>query len=187
MSCRWLLRRSAVLGRNHGANTVTRARITMIALGIVTGVGDEVGETNVAQCLGQYRSELIDVRPRAATRLVSQNEMILRIADHAQLGKPFLTAPGVLSKPNTRSATLGAELLNADLNETITIDVTVVAKYGWVASSTTSGGSGSWTGTPNQLRSGVTIDLNGAGFTNKATFSITGIPTEPKLPAWTRR
>lgn len=102
-------------------------------------------------------------------------------------GKPFLTAPGVLSKPNTRSATLGAELLNADLNETITIDVTVVAKYGWVASSTTSGGSGSWTGTPNQLRSGVTIDLNGAGFTNKATFSITGIPTEPKLPAWTRR
>jgi len=102
-------------------------------------------------------------------------------------GKPFITATRVLSKPNTRSASLGKETLHAELNETITIDVTVVAKYGWVGTSTMSGGSGIWTGTPSQLQSGVAIDLNGDGFTNKATFSITGVPPEPKLPEWTRR
>ncbi len=102
-------------------------------------------------------------------------------------GKPSITATRVLSKPNTRSADLGDGKINAGFNETITIDVSVVAKYGWVGTSTMSGGSGSWSGTTNQLRSGVTIDLNGDGFTNKATFSLTGIPPEPPLPDWKMR
>jgi hypothetical protein len=102
-------------------------------------------------------------------------------------GKPSITATRVLSKANTRSAELGDGTMNAGFNETITIDVSVVAKYGWVGTSTMSGGSGSWTGTPNQLRSGVTIDLDGDGFTNKATFSLAGIPTEPTLPDWNHR
>lgn len=102
-------------------------------------------------------------------------------------GKPLIVATGILSEANSRSADLGDEKLLAGLNETITIDVFIVAKYGWVLTGTMSGGSGTWTGTPNQLRSGVTIDLNGDGFTNKATFSLTGIPPEPTLPDWKSR
>ncbi len=101
-------------------------------------------------------------------------------------GKPLITKSGVRSTPNERSGGLGDGTLQARLNESITIDVAVVAKYGLVKISTTPGGSGSWTGTPDQLRSGVTIDLAGKGFTNKATFSLSGVPAEPKLPQWTR-
>ena len=99
-------------------------------------------------------------------------------------GKPLIAAAGIKSTRNTRSADIGDGKLTAGLNETITVDVSIVAKHGLVIISTMSGGSGSWTGTPNQLRSGLTIDLNGEGFTNKATFALTGIPPEPTLPDW---
>lgn len=105
-------------------------------------------------------------------------------------GKPVIAATGVLSKANTRSAKIGDAAFSAKMGDTVTIDVTVIAKYTGmllVTTGTMSGGSGSWTGTPDQLRSGVTVDLNGDGFTNKATFSIEGIPAEPKLPEWTLR
>ncbi len=99
-------------------------------------------------------------------------------------GLPLITATGIASKRNDRSAQVGSGTLRAQLNETVTIDVSVVAKYGVAWTSTTSGGSGSWTGTPSQLQSGVTIDLNGKGFTNKATFNLSGLPSEPRLPEW---
>jgi len=102
-------------------------------------------------------------------------------------GKPFIEVPGVLSKANERSANLGEGKLEHRINETITIDVAVVARYGWISISTMSGGSGSWTGTPGQLLSGVTIDLHGGGFTNKATFALTGVPPEPALSEWKSR
>ncbi|MBI5764289.1 MAG: hypothetical protein HZA51_12275 [Planctomycetes bacterium] len=102
-------------------------------------------------------------------------------------GKPVIIGTGILSKANTRSVDLGDAKLEAGLNETITIEVSVEAKHGWVVKSTMSGGSGTWTGTPYQLRSGVTIDLSGDGFTNKATFSLTGFPPEPPLPEWKKR
>ena len=99
-------------------------------------------------------------------------------------GEPLIMANNIWSKPNTASAAVGAGDLEVGLNETITIDVSIVARYGTVSTSTMSGGSGTWTGTANQLRSGVTIDLNGNRFTNMATFSLSGIPVEPLLPAW---
>ena len=102
-------------------------------------------------------------------------------------GVVLINGAGILSKANTRSGAIGSGILKAGFNETITIDVSIVAKYGWIGTSTISGGSGSWTGTPNQLRSGVTVALNGNGFTNKATFSLTGIPAEPALPVWKNR
>lgn len=102
-------------------------------------------------------------------------------------GAPLINGTQILSKPNTRSADIGEGKLKAGLNETTTIDVSVVARYGLVFTGSTPGGSASWTGTPNQLRSGVTIDLNGDGFTNRATFSLTGIPPEPTLPDWKSR
>jgi len=102
-------------------------------------------------------------------------------------GKHLVTVPEVVSKPNGVSKDLGEATFRAYLNDTITIKVDVVAKYGALWDSTMPGGSGSWTGTPNQLRSGVTIDLNGDGFTNRATFAIEGIPPEPPLPDWRKR
>jgi hypothetical protein len=99
-------------------------------------------------------------------------------------GLPLITATKIRSKPNERSSQIGSGTFRAQLNETVTIDVSVVARYGVVWTSTTPGGSGSWTGTPNELQSGVTIDLNGNGFTNKATFSLSGLPPEPLLPEW---
>lgn len=111
-----------------------------------------------------------------------QNDVMVQVK-----GVPLINKTGILSKPNERSADLGDGKLAAGRNETITIDVSVVAKYGWVIRGTTSGGSGRWTGTPNELLSGVTIPLNGDGFMNNATFALTGIPPEPTLPNWINR
>lgn len=99
-------------------------------------------------------------------------------------GVPLISATKILSTANQRSADVGEGILKVGLNETITIDVSIVAKYGTVTTSTMSGGSANWSGTANQLRSGVTLDLNGNSFTNKATFALSGIPPEPPLPAW---
>jgi hypothetical protein len=102
-------------------------------------------------------------------------------------GTPLIAASGIKSKPNTTSANLGTGVITARLNETMTIDVSIVARYGVVWDWTMSGGKGTWTGTLDQLRSGVSIDLNGDDFTNKATFTLTGIPSEPPLPSWRSR
>ena len=104
-------------------------------------------------------------------------------------GVPLINATKILSKPNTRSANLGDGKMNAGFNETITIDVSVVTTHGWFWTAQMSGGSGSWTGTPGQLRAGVTIPLKVKGdeFTNMATFSLTGFPPEPLLPDWKMR
>jgi hypothetical protein len=99
-------------------------------------------------------------------------------------GLPLITATKIKSNRNERSSQIGSGTFRAQLNETVTIDVSVVAKYGVTWTSTTPGGSGRWTGTPNELQSGVTIDLNGQGFTNKATFRLNGLPPEPQLPEW---
>ena len=102
-------------------------------------------------------------------------------------GEPLIVASGIKSKPNTRSANLGSGTFTAGLNDTISIDISIVPKYGVLWKWTESGGSGKWSGTPNQLRSGVTIDVKGDGFINKATFSLEGIPPEPPLPNWKSR
>jgi hypothetical protein len=102
-------------------------------------------------------------------------------------GTPLIAASGIKSKPNTTSANLGTGAITARLNETITIDASIVARYGVVWDSTMSGGKGTWTGTPDQLRSGVSIDLSGDGFTNRATFTLQGIPPEPTMPQWRSR
>jgi len=90
----------------------------------------------------------------------------------------------IRSTPNQRSANLGSCTLKAPLNESITIHVKNVTTYGKLLTDTIPGGEGSWTGTPNQLSSGITVDLKGVGFTNEATFLLKGLPTEPELPAW---
>ena len=90
----------------------------------------------------------------------------------------------IRSTPNQRSANLGSCTLKAPLNESITIHVKNVTTYGKYLTDTIPGGEGSWTGTPNQLSSGITVDLKGVGFTNEATFLLKGLPTEPELPAW---
>lgn len=102
-------------------------------------------------------------------------------------GEPLITQTGIQSAPTSRSAQIGSGTFRAGLNETITLDVSVVAKYGWISTASMSGGGGQWTGTPNQLRQGLTIPLNGDGFSNKATFSLMGVPPEPPLPEWKRR
>ncbi len=102
-------------------------------------------------------------------------------------GTTLIAASGIKSKPNTTSANLGEGAITARLNETITIDASIVARYGVVWDSTMSGGKGTWTGTIDQLRSGVSIDLSGDGFTNKATLTLHGIPLEPTLPQWKNR
>lgn len=114
-----------------------------------------------------------------ATRVNYYNDVTVHVA-----GKPLIEASGVVSKANERSADLGEGTLEHRMNDTITIDVAVVARYGWISMSTMSGGSGSLKVTPNQLTSGITIPLYGSGFTNKATFALTGVPTEPALPEW---
>ena len=102
-------------------------------------------------------------------------------------GKPLIAASGIKSEPNTRSGNLGNGTFTAGMNDTISIDVSIVAKYGVVWTSTISGGSGKWSGTPNQLRSGVTVPVKGDGFTNNASFSLSGIPKEPPLANWKSR
>ncbi len=103
-------------------------------------------------------------------------------------GKTVISASGIESKPNARTGKIDTAVFKAKLNQRIAIDVSIVAKYGKVWTSTTSGGSGNWTGTPEQLRSGVTVDVKGDGFTNRATFSLAGIPEEPALPTeWKSR
>jgi hypothetical protein len=102
-------------------------------------------------------------------------------------GEPLIAASGIKSEPNTRSADLGSGSFTAGLNDNISIDVSIVAKYGVVFTSTMSGGSGNWSGTPNQLRSGVTVPVKGDGFTNNASFSLSGIPEPPPLPNWKSR
>jgi len=72
-------------------------------------------------------------------------------------GEPLIAASGIKSQANTRSADIGDGRIFGKADETITVDVSIVAKYGWMMTSTMSGGSGDWTGTPNQLRSGVTV------------------------------
>jgi hypothetical protein len=62
--------------------------------------------------------------------------------------------------------------------------VNIVTRYGYLWTSKKSGGSGKWTGTVNQLRSGVTIDLPGKEFVNRAIFYVSGLPSEPDLPEW---
>jgi len=105
-------------------------------------------------------------------------------------GNSLIAKSGIKSKPNTSSGQVGDGEFKSKLNETITIDVSIVTKYTGkllVTTASMPGGSGTWTGTPNQLRSGVTINLNGDGFTNKAVFSLTGLPKEPLLPGWKKQ
>lgn len=94
------------------------------------------------------------------------------------------------------AASLGQISFQAKRNDKITIRVSVILKpilnrpWQMFGEPTKSTFSGSWTGSVDQLRSGLTIDLFGEGFTNRATFratfSLSGIPPEPELPEWTR-
>ena len=99
-------------------------------------------------------------------------------------GEPFISATGIKSGPNTQSAKIGEGKFKAELNDIIQIDVSIVAKYGLVSISSMNGGSANESYTPRQLKSGVTIDVKGDGFNNKATFSLSGFPDEPQLPDW---
>ena len=72
------------------------------------------------------------------------------------------------------------------LTERVAIEITITCKYGGITTSTMSGGSEKWEGTLGELRRGITIDAKGDGFTNRATFSTSGFPPEPKLPEWHR-
>ena len=101
-------------------------------------------------------------------------------------GTQVISRAGVKSSPNTESRDLGEGSINGKLTERVAIEITITCKYGGITTSTMSGGSEKWEGTLGELRRGITIDAKGDGFTNRATFSTSGFPPEPKLPEWHR-
>jgi hypothetical protein len=101
-------------------------------------------------------------------------------------GTSVISRTGVKSRPNTESRDLGEGSISGKLTERVAIEITITCKYGGITTSTMSGGSEKWEGTLGELRRGITIDAKGDGFTNRATFSTSGFPPEPKLPEWHR-
>jgi len=101
-------------------------------------------------------------------------------------GTPVISCARVKSKADSESRDLGEGAITGKLQDSVTLDVAITCKYGAAGDSNMNGGTGSWTGTIGELRRGVSIDATGDGFTNRATFSIRGLPTEPTLPSWRR-
>ncbi|NQW47407.1 MAG: hypothetical protein HQ464_06530 [Planctomycetes bacterium] len=99
-------------------------------------------------------------------------------------GEMVISCVHVKSKADSESRDLGEGAITGKLQESVTLDVEIYNKYGTAWTSRGNGGSGSWTGTIEELRRGVSIDAKGDGFTNKASFSISGLPMEPTLPPW---
>ena len=101
-------------------------------------------------------------------------------------GTTVISCVHVKSKADSESRDLGQGAITGKLQESVTVDVAITYRYGTSSAWTSrgNGGSGSWTGTIEELRRGVSIDAKGDGFTNKASFSISGLPMEPTLPPW---
>jgi hypothetical protein len=75
-----------VLGRDDGAYAKFFASQTMIAFGVIAGVGHHSDEPNRSLCVAQQRRELIDVWPWPSADAHCQNEVAVGVRDHAQLG-----------------------------------------------------------------------------------------------------
>ncbi len=82
----WLVGGPTMLGRNERADIVVIAGKPMIGLGVVASIGSHQREANPLESVGNERTKLVYIGSRTAASVEGQNEMIARIADHAQFG-----------------------------------------------------------------------------------------------------
>src|SRR5262249_47975618 len=89
----------AVFGRNNRADAVLVARKDVVGLGIETCVTQDHRDSNARQGIGDQQLELIDIRSRTTADVQRKDEMVLGVADHAELGEAMIDHgfPGLAS------------------------------------------------------------------------------------------
>ena len=90
-AARAFLRRATDQGRNERVHAALFAGVLMRVLGVVTGVGDERVDPKPGLRFVERAAEVFDVGPGASARHERQDEMTARIAQHAGLGKRFIS------------------------------------------------------------------------------------------------
>jgi hypothetical protein len=103
---------------------------------------------------------------------------------HVTVGDKHIEGTAV-AVAHGRTGPVGEPLtIQKRLSDPIKISVELVCKaWVWIVGRDAAAGSAEFEGTVESLN-GKTVDLPSPTHVNKATFTLSGIPEEPKLPTW---